>query len=79
MAKKWLRPAPWQASADVIAKITRCASCGAAASWCLVSEDSAFAFCGPCCCRWSHPHSGRMDESDPYQSCPECSKVEMPT
>jgi transcription elongation factor Elf1 len=73
-----MRAAPWQVAVNLIEKISHCASCGAAAVWCLVSEDTAFAFCGPCCCRWSHPSSPVMDEDDLYQACPECSKVEIP-
>jgi hypothetical protein len=77
VAKKWMRAAPWRETQDLIDKISSCSGCGTAARWCLVSEDTAFAFCGACCCRWAHPGSPAMDEDDPYQSCPQCSLVEV--
>ncbi len=76
MAKKWLKAAPWMATQDLIDKVGRCASCGAAARWCLVSEETAFAFCEACCCRWAHP-DGPVDPGDPWHCCPQCSLVDV--
>lgn len=73
MAEHWMQRAPWQPSSQLMLRAGTCAKCAEPSRWGLVSNDDIFAFCGPCTCLWSHPDSELVDETDPYQSCPECS------
>lgn len=73
MPERWVQRAPWRSSAQLITRARTCVKCDGFAQWALVSNDDVFAFCESCVCGWAHPGSEWVDESDPYQSCPECS------